>query len=99
MKIDIHMHVNHNGVTPTGLIKYLDENNLDICWLLTWDEAVRSRWPQSNLSVEDVYDTYQRYPSRIIPMYAPDPSRENAVELLHYWHGLGIKGCAELKAL
>lgn len=31
-------------------------------------------------------------------MYAPDPHRENASDLLTFWHGKGIKGCAELKA-
>lgn len=98
MKIDVHMHVNINGITPKRLINYLDKNKIDLCWLLTWEESVKERWPQKNLSVEDVFSTYQLYPERIVPMYAPDPNREDAAESLRHWYDLGIKGCAELKS-
>jgi predicted TIM-barrel fold metal-dependent hydrolase len=99
MRIDAHMHVNLHGFSPERIIAYLNENNFDRCWLLTWEEVDPGKRPgYQHQSIEDVYATYLRFPSRIIPMYAPDPHREDAPERLVYWYNRGIKGCAELKA-
>jgi predicted TIM-barrel fold metal-dependent hydrolase len=97
MRIDVHMHVNFRGFTSERLVHYLDEHRLDMCWLMTWEEVSPVRMDYRHLSVEDVYEAYQLHPDRIIPMYAPDPRRKDALEVLVAWHRKGIKGCAELK--
>jgi predicted TIM-barrel fold metal-dependent hydrolase len=98
MKIDAHMHVNNNHFSLRRLIRYLDANHFDCCWLLTWEEITPRGWPYSHFSIEETYEFYMRYPSRIVPMYAPDPAREDASERLVEWHKKGIRGCGELKA-
>ena len=90
------MHINHNGLTLENFKKYLDKHRIERCWLLTWDELA-PKPPYTNFSIEDVYNTYIKYPTRVTPMYAPDPTRENASLLLEQWYQKGIKGCAELK--
>jgi len=98
MRIDAHMHVNFNNYNAEDIIDYLNKNKFDCCWLMTWEEVDCGKWHYEHLSVEDVYETYLLYPSRIIPMYAPDPHQEDAAKKLMYWYNKGIKGCAELKA-
>lgn len=98
MKIDSHLHVNRNHFTPRRLIRYLDAHHFDCCWLLTWEEVAPQGWPYNHFSIEETYEFHLRYPSRIIPMYAPDPRREDASERLVQWHEKGIEGCGELKA-
>ena len=44
-----------------------------------------------------VFEVYERFPSRIIPFYAPDPVRDDFKERLLHWRRKGIKGCGELK--
>ncbi|OQY27030.1 MAG: hypothetical protein B6244_11900 [Candidatus Cloacimonetes bacterium 4572_55] len=95
--IDAHFHVNFQGYTLEKLIQYLDKNRIDLCWLMTWEEAKPSPWYYRHLPVEDVFAAYQRYPDRIIPMYAPDPRAPNSVGKFMDYHGKGIRGCAELK--
>jgi len=96
--VDAHMHVNFNRYSTADVIRYLDNSRIDCCWLLTWEETKPGGWPYTHLSVEDVWDAYSRYPSRIIPMYAPDPSREDASITLESWYQKGVRGCGELKA-
>ena len=96
--IDAHMHADLLGFDEQKLQSYLDENRIDQCWLLTWDEAnpsIPERHQQ--LSIERLMEVHDRLPGRVVPMYAPDPNRPDAVEQLRAWHARGIKGCAELK--
>ena len=50
-----------------------------------------------HLSVEDVFEAYEKYPSRIVPMYAPDPNSPDLEAKLLSWYQRGIKGCGENK--
>ena len=95
---DAHMHVNYNGFSLKDIIKYLNKERIDYCWLLTWEEVNPGLWPYHHLSVEDVYEAYLEHPSRIIPFYAPDPHKINAAQQLENWYNKGIRGCGELKA-
>ena len=96
--VDSHMHVNFAGFSLDKIIKYLDKNRIDCCWLLSWEEISPEPWHYQHLSIEDIYDAYLKYPSRIIPMYAPDPHKENAAAELEYWCQKGIRGCGEMKS-
>ncbi|MDM7998535.1 MAG: amidohydrolase family protein [Dehalococcoidia bacterium] len=97
MLVDSHMHVNFNGFALNDIIKYLDTNRIDCCWLLTWEEVQPGKWPYQHLPVEEVFDAYSKHPDRIVPMYAPDPTMDDAAAKLESWHQRGIRGCGELK--
>jgi len=98
--IDAHLHINFNGLTKENFIEYLDRNEIEKCWLLTWDEieTENKKWNFQNLSIEDVWELYEKYPDRVVPFYAPDPMRINALELFVKWHKKGVKGYGELKS-
>jgi predicted TIM-barrel fold metal-dependent hydrolase len=96
--IDSHLHINYNKLSLNDIIKYLDKEKIDLCWLLTWEEINPGYWDYKHLPVEAAYKAYQKYPSRIIPFYAPDPHQKQANELLASWFLKGIRGCGELKA-
>ncbi len=96
--IDSHFHLGLNGFSLPKLIRYLDRECIDSCWLLNWEEVAPGPWCYRHLPVEDIYEASVKYPSRIIPFYAPDPHRVDASSVLEHWHGKGIRGCGELKA-
>ena len=98
--IDAHLHINFNGLTKDNFINYLDRNGFEKAWLLTWDEIEpeKKKWDFQNLNIEDVWDLYEKYPDKVVPFYAPDPLRANALELFIKWHKKGVKGYGELKS-
>jgi predicted TIM-barrel fold metal-dependent hydrolase len=96
--IDSHLHINYLHISQKNIADYLDLEKVDLCWLLTWEETKPGRWPYQSLPVEDVFQAYSRYPSRIAPFYAPDPHRGDASQQLEKWHKRGLRGCGELKA-
>lgn len=96
--IDSHVHVNHGGFRAADIIRYLDRERIDACFLLTWEEIEPGPWTYRHLPVEEVYDMYLKYPTRVIPFYAPDPHRSDASMQMEYWHQKGVRGCGELKA-
>jgi uncharacterized protein len=96
--IDSHIHINMDGIYFNNFIKYLDKEKIDFCWMLNWEEINPGLWPYRNLTIEDVYQTFCKYPTRIIPFYAPDPHRKDACTQIEYWYNKGIRGCGELKA-
>jgi len=95
--IDSHLHVGLNGLTLEKLIRYLDAERIDQCWLLTWEEVDPGPWDYRHLPVEEVLAAHLKYPDRIIPFYAPDPHRTDAAAVLSQWHANGVRGCGELK--
>lgn len=98
MIIDAHFHTNFQGYSHLDVIDYLDRNNIDKCWLFTWEEEepeIESLY--THLSVYDVLEAYNKYPDRIIPFYAPDPNTKNLEEVFKKYANAGIKGVGELK--
>ena len=97
-KIDAHLHINFKSITASSFIKYLNSNNIEKCWLLTWEElqpAIPSLY--RNIPFTNFFDLYNRYPERIVPFYAPDPASRNIRERLSNYIAKGLKGCGELK--
>jgi hypothetical protein len=95
--VDAHLHVGLHGISSSNLITYLDRNKMDQCWLLTWEEkSPRHPW-YLPLTIESVFQAYQKYPSRVVPMYAPDPSGDSWESSMEFWFRLGIRGIGELK--
>ncbi len=97
-KIDAHLHVDLQGLDADQVIEYLDNHNIDKCWLLTWEEidAPIDNIYQ-NLPPEEVFEAYDKYPDRIVPFYAPDPKTKNLKNTIRHHKEKGLKGCGELK--
>lgn len=98
IKIDAHMHVNFNGFNTNDIIAYMDTNRIDQSWLLSWEE-INPFIPAyyKHLPIDQVMDAYYEYPNRIIPMYAPDPCRDDWESRLEKYIEQGIRGYGELK--
>lgn len=97
-KIDAHMHINFSGFNEKKLIDYLDKNEIEACWLLSWEEKnPELKKIYEYLPVEQIFDAYQKYPERIIPFYAPDPEHDNLDDIFMKYETMGLKGCGELK--
>jgi predicted TIM-barrel fold metal-dependent hydrolase len=97
-KIDAHFHVNFSNFDAGHIIQYLNQNNIEKCWLLTWEELdtpIPSIY--QHLSVEDLFEAYNQYPDRIIPFYAPDPKSAAITAEIERYLKAGLKGCGELK--
>ncbi len=97
-KIDSHLHVNFYGFDAEGIMNYMDSENIEKCWLLTWEEkhpAFKDLY--ENLTIEDILKLYQKHPDRIVPFYAPDPGRPDWKSIMKYYHSKGVEGCGELK--
>ncbi len=98
MIIDSHIHVNFLNMNLFDIVDYMDNQKIDQCWLLTWEEinpAVQALY--QNLSIENVLEAYNIFPDRFIPMYAPDPHIQGFYDKLLTYKNKGIKGCGELK--
>lgn len=96
--IDCHQHVRFHGYDASKLIEHLDNLGVQKAWLLTWESVDGSLEPDyKHLSIEGVWDAYQRYPDRFVPFYAVDPRREDAEARLKRWVDKGVKGYAEHK--
>jgi len=99
MRIDSHLHLNFRNIRTSGdIVAYLDQHNLDLCWLLTWEElhpVIPCEY--RHLSVRDVCEAYRAYPSRIIPMYAPDPATPDLEKKISKYYEKGLLGLGELK--
>jgi len=96
--VDSHIHVNLGGMSLKDIIRYLDKEKIDLCWLLSWEEINPGHWEYKHLTIESVYEAYLKYPLRLIPFYAPDPHKKQASAELNDWYQRGIRGCGELKA-
>jgi len=98
MIIDAHLHTNFIGFNNHNIIDYLNNNNIDKCWLLTWEElqpAIKSLY--THLSIDDIMEVYDKYPDRIVPFYAPDPKTKDLGKVFKTYANKGIRGVGELK--
>lgn len=97
-KIDAHTHVNFSGFDLEKLINYLNDKQIEKCWLLSWEEK-KPVFPDlyQHLDVETILEAYQKHPDRIVPFYAPDPGRDDLEKVLKVAKEKGLKGCGELK--
>jgi hypothetical protein len=98
MKIDSHLHINLHNYTLDNLIEYLNENKIDRCWLLSWED-LNPQVPTlyTPLPIDEIMEAFNQYPERIIPFYAPYPKKENLAKQFDNYLASGVKGCGELK--
>lgn len=77
MIIDAHNHVNRLGYTPEKSIKSMDQNRIDITWLLSREAPANEIDParympkffpgQKDLPFSDVFEAVARFPDRFVP--------------------------------
>jgi len=109
MIIDIHNHPDWHGYDFDKFIANMDEFNIDVTWLLTW-ESPRSEYafgkfvwvPPENewgpIPFERCLAYKQKAPDRIVLAYAPDPRRPDAIDQMEAAMEIyGVKVYAELK--
>ncbi len=112
MLIDSHNHSHYNGVGPEGLIAEMDSFGIDRAWLLTWylppsehvpsshrafnPRNVREDGTHAGVTLADVLETCQRFPTRFVPGYCPCPTEGNAADLFEAAYRVdGVRVCGE----
>jgi len=96
--IDCHQHANWLGQDADGLIRYLDETGVSQCWLLSWEAMDGGLEPgYMHLSIENVFEAWERFSARIIPFAGVDFRRPNAEKILREYHARGARGYGEIK--
>ncbi len=97
MIIDSHQHVFWHGRDDAGLIADMDENRVDLAWLLSWEIApnedaahyhkvlnplnVRDDGTHRGILLRDLITCRDRYPKRFVLGYCPHPLVGNAADL------------------
>lgn len=97
MIIDSHQHVFWHGRDDKGLIADLDEQNIDVAWLLSWEIlpsedaqhyhgvlnplSVRADGTHEGIPLRDLITARDRYPDRFVLGYCPHPLLGNAPQL------------------
>lgn len=97
MIIDTHQHVYWHGRNDAGLVADMDEQGVDLAWLLSWEipadeddgtyhgvlnpENVRGNGTHAGITLSDLLRTRDRYPDRFIVGYCPNPRLPNAPRL------------------
>ena len=110
MIIDDHNHPDWCGYDLDKYLANMDENNIDVTWLLSWeaptseyDPSYDSRTPihyspWGPIPFERCLSYKERAPERFVLGYAPDPRRPDAIDRLNSAVDMyGVKIYGELK--
>jgi len=97
MIIDTHQHVFWHGLNDAGLIADMDEQGIDLAWLLGWQlipaeddrdyhgalnpACVRPDGTHAGIPLSDLVQARDRYPDRFILGYCPHPLLGDAPKL------------------
>lgn len=110
MIIDAHSHPVYYGYNLEKFLRNMDENHIDVTWLLTWecptDEydgnfnrfLAAAGLPGGPIPLETCVSYVERAPGRFVLGYAPDPRRPDAIDRLEAACDLyGVRTYGELK--
>lgn len=112
--VDSHQHVFWHGRDDAGLVRDMDEQGIAYAWLLSWEIApwedtrgyhgvlnpIRFRGDGSHegIPLEDLLIARDRYPSRFVLGYCPNPQIGNAAERLRHAVAMyDVRICGEWK--
>ncbi len=111
MMIDAHNHADWYAVTCENFIRDMDENGIDVTWLLSC-EIPEGEYNPSEVSLfpcifgsdrtcvpfERALPYVEKYPDRFVLGFAPDPRRPDALDRLKYAvKAYGVRVCGEVK--
>lgn len=93
MIIDAHNHADWHGHNFDRFIKNMDDNNIDVTWLLTWECMLNECAPETfscfssqgspgPVPLDRCISYKEKAPERFILGYAPDPRRPEAIAAL-----------------
>lgn len=110
MIIDDHNHPDWCGYDLDKYLANMDENNIDVTWLLSWEAPINEYDPGYNsrtpinyspwgpIPFERCLNYIERAPERFVLGYAPDPRRPDAIDRLNSAIDMyGVKVYGELK--
>jgi len=108
MIIDAHNHPDWHGYNLDRFLANMDEHNIDVTWLLTWeapeDECAPSYWhccphpDRGPIPFARALSYVERAPTRFVLGYAPDPRRPESIDLLEgAMEVYGVRTFGELK--
>jgi len=95
MIIDDHNHPDWCGYDLNKYLANMDENNIDVTWLLSWEAPIDEYDPSYNSRTPITYSPWgpipfercmnykERAPERFVLGYAPDPRRPDAIDRLN----------------
>ncbi len=109
MIIDAHNHPDWYGYTFDKFIENMDENNIDITWLLSWETpedeydphylyVTPDRTSDGPVSFKRCIAYKEKAPDRFILGYSPDPRQADAIDKLKFAiDAYDVRVCGELK--
>ena len=114
MIIDTHQHAFWHGRDAAGLVADMDEQGIDFAWLLSWEiphqenapgyhqvlnpAHMRADGTHPGIPFSDVLLARDRYPSRFVLGYCPDPRLGDAPGLFESAYNIhGVRVCGEWK--
>lgn len=112
--VDSHQHVFWHGRDDAGLVHDMDEQSIDYAWLLSWEIAhwedavgyhrvlnpvrFRADGTHPGITLEDLLLARDRYPSRFVVGYCPNPQCGDAASRLRHAVAMyDIRVCGEWK--
>ena len=109
MIVDAHNHPNWHGHNAERILENMDEQGIDVTWLLSWEIPENEANPSANfspggsmISLQDVLDVGGRAPDRFVLGYVPHPKRPDAVDRLKAAvaiHGIRLAGEYKVRVL
>jgi len=114
MLIDTHQHVFWWGRDDAGLVADMDLHGIDLAWLLTWEIPLGQDNPSyhpllnpvhfrpdgshAGIPLSDLLRTRDKYPTRFVVGYCPDPQTGSAARLFESAYQIhGVRVCGEWK--
>ncbi|MEN6356171.1 MAG: amidohydrolase family protein [Armatimonadota bacterium] len=110
MIIDAHNHPDWHGHNLDRFLKNMDDHNIDITWLLSWETPADEHDPaflpvlppeagtDCAISFDRCISYAERAPGRFILGYTPDPRKPDAIDKLDAAIRIyGVRICGELK--
>ena len=111
MLIDAHNHPNWHGHDARKILENMDEQGIDVTWLLSWEVPEDEYSPSNHVNLppegvgiplRDILDVGRTAPERFVLGYVPHPKRPDAVDRLKAAvaiHGIRVAGEFKVRVL
>ncbi|MCL2159185.1 MAG: amidohydrolase [Oscillospiraceae bacterium] len=92
MIIDIHNHAEYHGYSAEKMLQNMDENNIDLCCLMSWECPLNEYDPATKRAFSPLSEApilferclayKEKFPGRFLLGYAPDPRLPDSISRL-----------------